>query len=102
MNKRQRIPKGQATMDNPETLATQGTQDEENQTKHNAICVGHNKTQNNMCQTQQNTTQYVLDTTKHNTICVGHNKTQYVLDTTKHNTICVGHNKTQHNMCWTQ
>jgi hypothetical protein len=61
-----------------------------------------------MCWTQQNTTQYVLDTTKHNTICVGHNKTQhtmcwtqqnttqYVLDTTKHNTICVGHNKTQY------
>ena len=29
LNKRQRIPKGQSKMDNPEKLATQGTQDEE-------------------------------------------------------------------------
>ena len=29
-NKRQRIPKGQSKMKNPEKLATQGTQDEEN------------------------------------------------------------------------
>ena len=28
-NKRQRIPKGQSKMNNPEKLATQGTQDEE-------------------------------------------------------------------------
>ena len=28
-NKRQRIPKGQLKMDNPEKLATQGTQDED-------------------------------------------------------------------------
>ena len=42
-NKRQRIPKGKLKMDNPEKLATQGTQDEEKQNK--------------------NTTQYVLDTT---------------------------------------
>jgi hypothetical protein len=35
-------------MDNPEKLATQGTQDEEKQnTKHNAICVGHHFTQGN-------------------------------------------------------
>ena len=38
MNKRQRIPKGQSRMDNPETLATLGTQDEE---KDNTIGVGH-------------------------------------------------------------
>jgi hypothetical protein len=43
VNKRQRIPKGQAKMDNPEKLATECTQDEEKQNK--------------------NTTQYVLDTT---------------------------------------
>ena len=41
--KRQRIPKGQSEMDNPEKLATQGTQDEEKQNK--------------------NTTQYALDGT---------------------------------------
>ena len=43
VNKRQRIPKGQSKKDNPEKLATQGTQDEEKQNK--------------------NTTRYVLDTT---------------------------------------
>ena len=41
--KRQRIPKGQSKMDNPEKLATYGTHDEEKQNK--------------------NTTQYALDTT---------------------------------------
>ena len=40
-NKRQRIPKGQSKKDNPEQLATQGTQDEEKHSK--------------------NTTQYVVD-----------------------------------------
>ena len=40
-NKRQRIPKGQSEMDNPEKLATQG-----NKTKENKI-----KTQHNMCWT---------------------------------------------------
>ena len=45
INKRQRIPKGQSKMDNPEKLATYGTQDQEKQNK--------------------NTTQYVLDTTMH-------------------------------------
>jgi len=42
-NKRYRIPKGQSKLNNPEKLATYGTQDEEKQTK--------------------NITQYVLDTT---------------------------------------
>ena len=42
VNKRQRLPKGQSEKDNPENLATLGTQDEEKQKK--------------------NTTQYVLDT----------------------------------------
>ena len=28
-------------MDNPEKLATQGTQYKKNKTKHNTICVGH-------------------------------------------------------------
>ena len=39
-NKRQRIPKGQSKLDNPEKPTTQGTQDEDKQNK--------------------NTTQYVL------------------------------------------
>ena len=43
VNKRQRIPKRQSKKDNPEKLATYGTQDEEIQNK--------------------NITQYVLDTT---------------------------------------
>ena len=44
-NKRYRTPKGQSNMDNPEKLATLGTQDEEKQNK--------------------NTTQYMLATTMH-------------------------------------
>ena len=38
-NKRQRIPKGQSKMDNPEKLVTQGTQDEEKQNKNTAQYV---------------------------------------------------------------
>ena len=38
INKRQRIPKGQSKMDNPEKLAIQDTHDEEKQ-KHNSIFV---------------------------------------------------------------
>ena len=45
INKRQRIQKGQSKIDNPEKLATWGTQDEEKQNK--------------------NTTQYLWDTTIH-------------------------------------
>ena len=41
-NKRQRIPKVQSKMDDPNKLATQGTQDED---KYNTICVGHHYTQ---------------------------------------------------------
>ena len=33
-NKHQRIPKRESKMDNPEKLATQGTQDEEKQNKN--------------------------------------------------------------------
>ena len=44
LNKRQRIPKGQSKMDNPQKLATQCTQDEKTKTK------------------TENTTQYVFDT----------------------------------------
>ena len=43
-NKRQRIPKGQSKMDNPETQATQRTQDtgrRRAKQKHNSICVVH-------------------------------------------------------------
>ena len=39
-NKRQRIPKGQSRMENPET---QGAQDEDKQI-HNTMCVGHHYT----------------------------------------------------------
>ena len=35
-------------MDNPEKLATQGSQDEENQSKKNTLCVGHHYTQTNL------------------------------------------------------
>ena len=35
---------GAIKIDNPEKLATQGTQDKE---KHNTICVGHHYTQTN-------------------------------------------------------
>ena len=48
--KRQRIPKGQLKMDNPEKPTTQGTQDEDKQTKqkHNTIYVGHHYAQTNI------------------------------------------------------
>ena len=47
-NKHQRIPNGQLKMDNPEKLATQGTQNEERKKqKHNTICVGHHFTKAN-------------------------------------------------------
>jgi hypothetical protein len=35
-------------MENPEKLATEGTQDEEKQSKSNTICVGHHHTQTNI------------------------------------------------------
>ena len=44
LNKRQRISKGKSKIDNPEKLATYGTQDEE---KQNTICVGHHYMQTN-------------------------------------------------------
>ena len=44
LHNRQKIPKGQSKMDNPEKPAPQGTHDEE---KHNRICVGHHYTQTN-------------------------------------------------------
>ena len=34
-------------MDNPEKMATQGTQDKDKKKKHNTICVGHHYTQTN-------------------------------------------------------
>jgi hypothetical protein len=36
-----RIPNGQSKIDNPEKLATKGTQDEDKRNKHNTICVRH-------------------------------------------------------------
>ena len=53
-------------MENPETLATYGTQEEEKQNKkHNTICVIHHYT-------QTNTTQYVLYTTIHKHVKLSH------------------------------
>ena len=67
MNKRQRIPKEQSTIDNPDKLTTQG---KENKEKHS-----------------KNTAQYVLDTTTRK------NTAQYVLDTTtRKNTAQKGYN----------
>ena len=46
--KRQKKPKGQSTMDNPEKLAKLDTQDEdkENNTEiHNTMCYGHHYAQ---------------------------------------------------------
>ena len=44
LNKRCRTPKGQYRIDNPEKLATYGTQDEE---KYNTICVESHHTVTN-------------------------------------------------------
>ena len=69
-NKRQRIPKGQSKMNNPEKLATQGTQDEDN--KRQRIPKGQSK-MNNPEKLATQGTQYKE---KLNTICVGHYNTQ--------------------------
>ena len=48
INKRQRIPKGQSKMDNPEKLATQDTHDEEKLTKNTTLyLLRHHYTQAN-------------------------------------------------------
>ena len=50
VTKRQRIPKGQSKMNNPEKLTTQGTKDtrgRKTKQKHNTICIGHYYTQTN-------------------------------------------------------
>jgi hypothetical protein len=49
-------------MNNPEKLATQGTQDEEKQSKNNPEKLATQGTQDEEKQSK-NTTQYVLDTT---------------------------------------
>ena len=46
-NTRQRIPKGQSKKDNPEKLEAWDTQEEEEQQKHDTICVGHHYGQTN-------------------------------------------------------
>jgi hypothetical protein len=58
-NKCYRMPKGQSIMDNPEKMATYGTQCEE---KHNTICVGHHYTQANI--SNVNKTWTLLQTTR--------------------------------------
>jgi hypothetical protein len=98
-------------MDNPEKLATLGTQDirrrPTKQITHHNMCwtppYTRHKTKTNKI---ENTTQYVLDTTIHktqdedkqsktyNTIFVGHHHTQV---TRRRQT----KQKTHHNMCWT-
>ena len=48
VDKRKRIPKYQSKIDNPEKLATQGTHDEDKQSKNTAgIYVGHHYAQIN-------------------------------------------------------
>ena len=49
LNKRERIPKWQSKMDNPEKLANRvhKTKKKKTKYKHNTICVGHNYTQTN-------------------------------------------------------
>jgi hypothetical protein len=68
-------------MDNPEKLATFGTQDEENKAKaqHNMCWTSLYINKHKMCWTSLyvNKAQYVLDITirKQSTICVGHHYT---------------------------
>ena len=49
-------------MDNPEKLATYGTQDEEKQNKNNTICVGHRYVLTNT--NNVNKTRALLQTTR--------------------------------------
>ena len=55
---------GQSKMDNPEKLATWGTQDEDKQNKNNPEKLATWGTQDEDKQ-NKNTTQYVMDTTIH-------------------------------------
>ena len=66
LNKRQRKPKGQSKMDNPENLATQGTQDE-NKTKTKSV-VHHSMQTNtnniihfNMIENEKHQSKYLKD-----------------------------------------
>ena len=54
------IDRGQSKMDNPEKLATQGTQDEEKQNKNNPEKLATQGTQDEERQ-NKNTTQYVQE-----------------------------------------
>ena len=56
INKRQRIPKWQSKMDNPEKLATQSTQDEEKQSRETGNIEYTRRSKEN-----KSTKQYVLD-----------------------------------------
>ena len=80
-NKRQKTPKGQPKMDNPDKLATQATQDEEKQNKNNPDKLATQATQDEEKHNKDNpdklATQATQDEEKHNK-----NTTQYVLDTT--------------------
>ena len=65
LDKRQRIPKGHSNMDNPEKLATQGTQDKDKQMLENiegALKHGHSRETGNIGYTRRGITNQ-----KHNT-----------------------------------
>ena len=47
MHKRQRIPKEQSQMNNPEKLGTPQNEEKKNKEKHNTICDGHHSMQVN-------------------------------------------------------
>ena len=63
-------------MENPEKLATQGTQDEEKQNKYTTQDVQDTSTHKQDVQDTSTHKQDVYDTSTHNTRCVGHKYTQ--------------------------
>ena len=87
-------------MENPKNLATQGTQDEEKQSKNNPEKLATQGTQDEEKQNKNNpeklATQGTQDEEKQSK-----DTTRYVLDTTIHKTK-KNKAKTQHDMCWTQ
>ena len=70
INKRQRIPKWQSKMDNPEKLATQSTQDEEKQSREIGNIRVHKTKKNNPEKLATQSTQDEVKKTKaQNNMC---------------------------------